>query len=128
MSYPKNLLYTSDHEWARVEGDIVTVGITKHAQELLGDIVFVELPEADQDLNSGDSFGVVESVKAVSDLYAPCDGVVTDINEELENTPELVNEDSYGDGWIVKIKINSPDAIAHLMSVDAYQAHVDAEA
>ena len=127
MSYPKDLLYTSDHEWARVEDDTVTVGITEHAQESLGDIVFVELPEVEQELNSGDSFGVVESVKAVSDLYAPCDGVVVDINEELENTPELVNEDSYGDGWIVKIKISSPSAVAHLMSVEEYQAHVDAE-
>ena len=128
MSYPQELLYTTDHEWARVEGSIVTVGITDHAQESLGDIVFVELPEVDQELTSGDTFGVVESVKAVSDLYAPCDGVVVEVNEELENTPELVNEDSYVDGWLVKIKITSAEAISHLMDAAEYQAHVDAEA
>ena len=128
MSYPQELLYTTDHEWARVEGSIVTVGITDHAQESLGDIVFVELPEVDQELTSGDTFGVVESVKAVSDLYAPCDGVVVEVNEELENTPELVNEDSYVDGWLVKIKITSAEAVSHLMDAAEYQAHVDAEA
>ena len=127
MSCPEDLLYTVDHEWARLEDLTVTVGITEHAQESLGDIVFVELPEIDQDLATNDTFGVVESVKAVSDLYAPCDGVVVEVNEALEDQPELVNEDPYGDGWLVRITVSSPDDLSHLMSPDEYQAHVDAE-
>ena len=126
MSHPENLLYTEDHEWALVEGDVVTVGITDHAQDALGDVVFVELPELDIDLDHGDAFGVVESVKAVNDLYSPCAGIVVEVNEVLDESPELVNSDPYGEGWILKIKIDSPDALDHLMNADAYGQHVDA--
>ena len=126
MSHPKKLLYTEDHEWALVEGDIVTVGITDHAQDALGDVVFVELPELDIDLDHGDTFGVVESVKAVNDLYSPCTGTVVEVNEVLSESPEFVNSDPYGEGWIIKVKIDSPDALDHLMNADAYGQHVDA--
>lgn len=127
MSHPTNLLYTEDHEWALVEGDVVTVGITDHAQDALGDVVFVELPDLESDLVNGDSFGVVESVKAVNDLYSPCDGTVVEVNDQLVEEPELVNSDPYGAGWILKIKIDSPDALDHLMSPEDYTKHVDAE-
>ena len=127
MSNPTDLLYTEDHEWALVEGDVITVGITNHAQDSLGDVVFVELPDIDQELGNGDSLGVVESVKAVSDLYSPCDGVVVEVNERLNDEPELINSDPYGDGWILKIKISGPDVLAHLMDVESYDQHVEAE-
>lgn len=127
MSNPTDLLYTEDHEWALVEGDIVTVGITNHAQDSLGDVVFVELPELEQELGNGDSLGVVESVKAVSDLYSPCDGIVVEVNERLNDEPELINSDPYGDGWILKVKISDPEAVAHLMDSETYDQHVEAE-
>ena len=126
MSHPKNLLYTEDHEWALVEGDTVTVGITDHAQDALGDVVFVELPELEIDLDQSDVFGVVESVKAVNDLYSPCAGMVIEVNEVLIESPELINSDPYGEGWILKIKIDSSDALDHLMNADAYGQHVEA--
>ena len=126
MSHPKNLLYTEDHEWALVEGDTVTVGITDHAQDALGDVVFVELPELEIDLDQSDVFGVVESVKAVNDLYSPCAGMVIEVNEVLMESPELINSDPYGEGWILKIKIDSSDALDHLMNADAYGQHVEA--
>ena len=127
MSNPKDLLYTEDHEWASIDGDIVTVGITDHAQSALGDVVFVELPELDQMLNAGDPFGVVESVKAVNDLYSPCDGEVIEVNDQLNDQPELVNHDPFGNGWILKIRVSSDEAIAHLMDASKYDAHVEAE-
>ena len=126
MSQPQDLLYTEDHEWARVEGDVITVGITDHAQDALGDVVFVELPALEDELGRGDAFGVVESVKAVNDLYSPCEGVVVEVNERLNDEPELVNNDPYGDGWILKLTISSPDELEHLMDPEAYQAHVEA--
>jgi glycine cleavage system H protein len=125
MSCPKDLLYTSDHEWARVVGNTVTVGITKHAQDALGDVVFVELPDLEQELESGDSFGVVESVKAVNDLYSPCQGVVVEVNEALNDQPELINQDPYGDGWVLKLTISGSDAVAALLSPDQYDALVE---
>jgi len=127
MINPTDLLYTEDHEWALVEGDVITVGITNHAQDSLGDVVFVELPEIDRELGNGDSLGVVESVKAVSDLYSPCDGIVFEVNERLNDEPELINSDPYGDGWILKIKISGPDVLAHLMDVESYDQHIEAE-
>ena len=127
MSNPTDLLYTEDHEWALVEGDVVTVGITNHAQDSLGDVVFVELPELEQELGNGDSLGVVESVKAVSDLYSPCDGIVIEVNERLNDEPELINSDPYGDGWILKVKILDSEAVAHLMDSETYDQHVEAE-
>ena len=127
MSNPSDLLYTEDHEWALVEGDTVTVGITNHAQDSLGDVVFVELPELEQELGNGDALGVVESVKAVSDLYSPCDGVVVEVNERLNDEPELINNDPYGDGWIIKVQISDPEAVSHLMDSETYDQYVKDE-
>ena len=121
MGCPTNLKYSTDHEWARLEGDdTAVVGITEHAQDALGDVVFVELPELSLELSAGDSFGVVESVKAVNDLYSPCDGQVVEVNEELNDNPELVNEDPYGRGWVLKLKISGPEALDELMDASAY--------
>ena len=120
MGCPTNLKYSTDHEWARLEGDCVVVGITDHAQDALGDVVFVELPDLDQALSAGDSFGVVESVKAVNDLYSPCEGEVVEVNEALNDRPELINEDPYGAGWILKLKVSGPEALSELMSPSEY--------
>jgi len=103
MEFPAELKYTKDHEWLRVEGDIVHVGITDYAQDSLGDVVFLELPEVDTELEQGETFGVVESVKAVSDLYAPVSGRVTEVNEHLVDAPELTNEHPYDDGWMISL-------------------------
>jgi glycine cleavage system H protein len=106
LSVPEELQYTRSHEWVRIEGDTATIGITDHAQEELGDIVFVELPEQGATFDAGDSFSTVESVKAVSDLYAPVGGEVVEVNEALNDSPEKINEDPYGDGWIVKLRVS----------------------
>lgn len=126
---PGELKYLSSHEWVRVEsdGETVTVGITDHAQELLGDVVFVELPEVDADLAAGDEAGVVESVKAASDIFSPIGGVVTAINEDLEESPELVNSDPYDDGWFFKLKISDADELAALLDAEAYTDICEAE-
>lgn len=122
---PGDLEYTDEHEWLRREDDgSVTVGITDHAQAALGDLVYVELPEVDQDLETGGEMAVVESVKAASDVYAPVAGTVLEINEELADDPEKINADPYGDGWIVKIRPDSLDD-AKLMTPDEYQALLD---
>ena len=121
MNIPKNLLYTSEHEWIRVDGDQVYLGITDFAQHHLGDIVFVELPELDAAVISGDSIAVVESVKAVSSVYSPVGGTVVENNEELEDSPELLNEDPYTN-HIAVININNPDELEDLMSPAAYEA------
>ena len=120
MGCPTNLKYSKDHEWARLEGDFVVVGITEHAQDALGDVVFVELPELNEAFSSGDTFGVVESVKAVNDLYSPCDGQVIEVNEELNDRPELINEEPYGQGWILKLKVSGPEAIEELLDPGEY--------
>jgi glycine cleavage system H protein len=124
---PENLRYTKDHEWIRVEGDVGAVGITDHAQEELGDIVFVELPKVGATLEQSASFGSVESVKAVSDIYAPVAGEVTEVNTALGEAPEKVNEDPYGQGWIMKIKLTSPDQVGKLMTAAEYTNYVGAE-
>ena len=124
---PSEYFYTSDHEWAGLDGTTVTVGITSHAQEALGDIIYVAMPEQGRTLDASESFGEIESVKSVSELYSPCAGEVIEVNEALEASPELVNSDPYADGWIVKIRVSSPDALSNLMSAEEYQAHVDAE-
>ncbi len=123
MNFPKDLRYTKDHEWVRIEGDEVVIGITEHAQDQLGDVVFVELPEPGTSFELGDTFGTVESVKAVSDLYAPVSGEVTAINEGLEDAPESVNTAPYGDGWMIKVKVAG--TTDHLMSADDYQKLLD---
>lgn len=124
MTIPADLMYTKDHEWVRIDGGTATFGLTDHAQEALGDIVFVELPEEGRAVAAGDTFAVVESVKAVSDAYAPVAGEVIEANGELEGTPEKVNEDPYGDGWIAKVKVTDGDT-SHLMDADAYTKYLE---
>ena len=120
MSAPSDLRYTRDHEWIKVDGDEATVGITQYAAEQLGDIVFVELPDSGRDLEVAKPFGVVESVKAVSDLYAPISGAVTSTNDALAKEPELVNSDPYGAGWMIKLTIADPTQIDDLLDGSAY--------
>ncbi len=124
MSVPQELQYTKSHEWVRVKDDIVTVGITDHAQEELGDVVFVELPEKGDSLSAGDTFGTVESVKAVSDLYAPVGGEVVEVNSALDDSPENVNEDPYGEGWLLRIRTSEE---ADLLSAEEYEKVVEEE-
>ena len=124
MTLPENLKYTKDHEWILVEGTTGTVGITDHAQGELGDVVFVELPAAGKSVKHGESFGTIEAVKAVSDLYAPVSGQITGTNGELSENPELVNKDPYGKGWMVKIKVTNPDELKGLMDAAAYKASI----
>ncbi|WIX34605.1 MULTISPECIES: glycine cleavage system protein GcvH [Salinicola] len=126
---PNNLLYTDSHEWVLDNGDgSVTVGITDHAQEALGDVVFVELPEPGKSLDAGDEFGVIESVKAASDLYAPLAGEILEVNETLEDAPETVNDSPYSDGWILKLKLADQGELESLLSAEAYADLVAAEA
>jgi len=128
MSSPSDLRYTEDHEWARLEADgTITVGITHHAQDALGDVVFVDLPKVGRALAPKGTFGVVESVKTVSDLYAPCGGEVVAVNDALSQTPELVNQDCYGAGWIVRLRPTGADALAELLDAAAYDAHVGSQ-
>jgi len=123
---PGDLLYTKEHEWLRKENDgSVTVGITDHAQSALGDLVYVELPEIDQELDADGEMAVVESVKAASDVYAPIAGVVVEVNDELSDDPEKINADPYGDGWIVRIQPSTDVDDADLMSPDDYQSFLD---
>ena len=110
-----------------MEGDIGTIGITNHAQEQLGDVVYVELPEAGTKVGAGDAVAVVESVKAASDIYAPLDGEIAEINEQLEDSPELVNEDPFGEGWLFKINVSDPDAVENLLDADTYEGIVEDE-
>jgi glycine cleavage system H protein len=124
VSVPQDLQYTKSHEWVRVEDDVVTIGITDHAQEELGDVVFVELPEEGDSISAGDTFGTIESVKAVSDLYAPVGGEVVEVNGALNDTPENVNEDPYGGGWILKIRTSEE---ADLLSAEEYEKVVEEE-
>jgi len=123
MTIPADLKYTKDHEWVRIDGDIATFGISDHAQEALGDIVFVELPEIGRTIDAGEAYAVVESVKAVSDVYAPAAGEVIEVNEELEGEPEKVNSDAYGAGWIAKVKMSG--ATLELMSDDEYNTFLE---
>lgn len=124
MSVPEELQYTRSHEWVRTEGDTATIGITDHAQDELGDIVFVELPETGATFDAGNSFGTVESVKAVSDLYTPVGGEVVEVNEALSESPEKINEDPYGEGWIVKIQVSGE---ADLLSASDYEQFLEEE-
>jgi len=121
---PDNLLFTEEHEWLDADGSEGTVGITKYAAEQLGDIVFVELPEIGEVFSKGDTFGTIESVKAVSDLYMPVGGEIIEINEDLENAPELVNSSPYEDGWMVKIEITDEEQLTDLMDNKAYEVYL----
>jgi glycine cleavage system H protein len=127
MEFPEELLYTEEHEWVMVEGDLATIGITDFAQDALGDIVFVELPQVGTILEAGKPFGVVESVKAVSDIYAPVSGEVVEINEELPDTPEVINTSPFEDGWMIKVKLADQSEVGELMSAEAYQEFVEEE-
>ncbi len=124
MSVPEELQYTRSHEWVRTEGDTATVGITDYAQDELGDIVFVELPEEGATFGAGDSFGAVESVKAVSDIYAPVGGEVIEVNEALNDSPEKINDDPYGDGWIIKLRVSDE---GDLLSASDYEQLLEEE-
>jgi len=127
-SIPANLRYAASHEWILDNGDgTVTIGISDHAQEALGDVVFVDLPEIGTQLAKGDEFGVIESVKAASDLYAPVDGEIVEVNEALEDAPETVNESPYEDGWIMKVRLDDKSVLDELLDADAYQAVADAD-
>lgn len=118
---PKELKYTKEHEWARVSGNTAVIGVTHHAQEALGDVVFVELPKVGTSITQGKSFGVIESTKAVSELFAPVTGKVTKVNDALESTPNTVNEDPYGNGWIIEVELSDPGQLNGLMDADAYE-------
>ncbi|HLR18575.1 MAG TPA: glycine cleavage system protein GcvH [Staphylococcus sp.] len=120
MTVPSEFKYSKEHEWVKVEGNTVTIGITEYAQGELGDIVFVELPEADDDINEGETFGSVESVKTVSELYAPVTGKVVESNEELEDSPEFVNESPYEKAWMVKVELSDLDQLDDLLSAEQY--------
>lgn len=121
MNLPKELKYTKDHEWVRIEGDIATIGITDFAQGELGDIVYVDVDTLDETLDKDEVFGTVEAVKTVSDLFMPLSGEVIEFNEQLEDEPDLVNSDAYGDGWMIKIKFSNPDEIESLLTAEAYE-------
>lgn len=121
MNFPENLRYTKDHEWVSIEGDIATIGITDFAQHELGDIVYVEIETKGKTLAAEAVFGTVEAVKTVSDLFLPVSGTITEVNPLLESEPEKVNNDPYGDGWMVKMKVDNPDDVARLMNAEAYQ-------
>jgi len=128
MTYPESYRYTKEHEWVHLEGDVATIGITFHAQSELGDIVFVELPKVGTAFEKSASFGSIESVKAVSDVYAPVGGEVTEVNEVLTSAPEKVNEDPQGAGWLIKLRIANKDDMSGLMRANEYETYAGAEA
>ena len=127
MDFPKELQYSKEHEWAKAEGNIVTVGITDYAQDSLGDVVYVELPAEGSTVTKDETFGVVESVKAVSDLYSPVSGKVVEVNDALIDSPEVINDDPYGDALMIKIEIASVSEIKELLTADEYKQFVEEE-
>ncbi|MCU1259914.1 MAG: glycine cleavage system protein [Bryobacterales bacterium] len=126
-SYPEKFVYTKEHEWVNAQDGIATVGITDHAQHELGDIVYVDLPKVGSRVEQGKTFGSVESVKAVSDIYAPVSGEVAEVNDSLTTTPEKLNEDPHGAAWLIKVRMSAPDEIKKLLSAADYQSYVGAE-
>lgn len=123
---PSHLRYTQDHEWVLCKGDVALVGITDHAQDQLGDVVYVgEFPEAGDEVDRGDVIGVIESVKATSDIFSPVSGTIVEANPELADSPELVNSDPYGDAWMIKIKLDDPDQVEELLDAEAYEGLLD---
>jgi len=127
MDFPSDLKYSKEHEWVKLEGETATVGITDYAQDSLGDVVYVELPSEGGSVTKGEPFGVVESVKAVSDLYAPVSGSVTEVNDAVVDSTDAVNEDPYGDAWMIRVKVESPDELDDLMNSEEYQAFIEEE-
>lgn len=126
--YPKDLKYDKEHEWVKVEGDIAVIGISDFAQDQLGEIVYVDMPAVGDEIIAGESFGEVESVKSVSELFSPLSGEIVEVNEALDDAPETVNEDCYGDGWMIKVKMADAAQIDDLMSADEYEAFIAEEA
>lgn len=124
MNIPENLKYTKDHEWVKVDGNQVIIGITEYAQGELGDIVFVDIDPDIQEFVNGESFGTIEAVKTVSDLFAPCNGKVIEVNSSLEDQPELINTDPYGEGWIIKVELSDPSELDGLLDSATYQAQI----
>jgi glycine cleavage system H protein len=127
MEIPAGLKYSKEHEWVASEETVATIGITDYAQDQLGEIVYVELPAVGDKISKDDAFGVVESVKAVSDIYAPVSGTVVEVNQELPESPEMINEDPYGDGWLVKVKVSDPAELDDLLDHEEYEELIDAE-
>ena len=127
MHVPDDLLYTEEHEWIQLEEDSATIGITDYAQKELGDVVYVELPETGISLEAGQTFGSVESVKAVSEIYAPLSGTVVEVNETLEDSPETVNEDPYGDGWMIRLEVTESAEVGELLSAADYRDYLEEE-
>jgi glycine cleavage system H protein len=125
MEIPEGLRYSKEHEWVLVEGNIATIGITEYAQEELGDIVYVELPEVGEKVVKDDPFGAVESVKAVSDVYAPVSGTVLEVNDSLPDNPETINDDAYGDGWMIRVEMSDQDDLKDLMTAEEYAEYVE---
>jgi glycine cleavage system H protein len=126
--YPKDLRYDKEHEWVRLEGGEATIGISHFAQDQLGEVVYVDLPSAGDEVTAGDTFGEIESVKSVSELYAPVSGEVVKVNEALDDAPETVNEDPYGEGWMIVVRVSDPSAVDGLMSAEDYEAFLAEEA
>jgi glycine cleavage system H protein len=127
MEFPDDIRYTKEHEWVRVQGKVATIGITDYAQDQMGDIVYVEMPEDGLVLSKGDAFGVVESVKSVSDVYSPLSGKVVETNDPLKDNPETVNEDPYNEGWLVKLELTDPAELDELLDARDYEAYVNEE-
>ena len=121
---PEEMYYTKEHEWIRVEGDEIIIGITDHAQNALTDIVYIELPDDEEELEEMEEFAIVESVKSASPIYAPLAGQITAVNEALDETPELINEQPYGSGWIIRMRLSNPEAVSTLMDAAAYKAEI----
>lgn len=126
--YPKDLKYDREHEWVRMDGDVATIGISDFAQDQLGEVVYVDLPSAGDTVSTGESFGEVESVKSVSELFSPVSGEIVEVNSTLDDAPETVNDDCYGDGWMIKVKVDSLSEVDALMDADDYEAFLAEEA
>ena len=124
MNTPSDIKYTKEHEWVSLDGETATIGITDYAQSQLGDIVFVEFPDINSEINQNETFGVIEAVKTVADLFAPVSGEIIEVNSSLEDSPNFINSDPYGSGWIIKIKINDSNEYNGLMSSDDYEEHI----
>ncbi len=125
IEIPEELKYTDEHEWAKIEDELVVIGITDYAQDALGEIVYIELPSEGDEITKGDSFGGVESTKSVSDLYAPVSGEVVEVNESLLDSPETINEDPYGDGWLIKVRVHDSDEFDDLMDSEQYSKFIE---